>query len=130
MKYLIFFRLLFIKLLALHLNLFHVRLLLSFYSLLQPLSILCRSFRDIDTYTTGFPRGNGQGRTNIFRAVKHCLPGPVSETSYYIVSSVGLYLSMSMLHYFESLDLHPVERNFIAYLFDLSRKKINICPML
>lgn len=24
----------------------------------------------------GFPRGNGQGQTNIFRAVKHCLPGP------------------------------------------------------
>ncbi|KAL0424198.1 UNVERIFIED_CONTAM: putative protein YciO [Sesamum radiatum] len=23
-----------------------------------------------------FPRGNGQGLTNIFRAVKHCLPGP------------------------------------------------------
>ncbi|GMP29672.1 hypothetical protein CsSME_00004666 [Camellia sinensis var. sinensis] len=42
----------------------------------KPLSILCHSFRDIDTYTTGFPRGNGQGTTNIFRAVKHCLPGP------------------------------------------------------
>ncbi|XP_057491066.1 uncharacterized protein LOC130776860 [Actinidia eriantha] len=42
----------------------------------KPLSILCCSFRDIDIYTTGFPRGNGQGVTNIFRAVKHCLPGP------------------------------------------------------
>ncbi|KAL2529140.1 DHBP synthase RibB-like alpha/beta domain [Forsythia ovata] len=42
----------------------------------KPLSILCRSFKDIDTYTTGFPRGNGQGLTNIFRAVKNCLPGP------------------------------------------------------
>lgn len=42
----------------------------------KPLSILCRSFRDIDTYTMGFPRGDGQGGTNIFRAVKHCLPGP------------------------------------------------------
>ncbi|XP_030476037.2 uncharacterized protein LOC115693194 [Syzygium oleosum] len=42
----------------------------------KPLSILCRSFRDIDTYTTGFPRGDGQGHTNIFRAAKHCLPGP------------------------------------------------------
>ncbi|PIN20782.1 hypothetical protein CDL12_06550 [Handroanthus impetiginosus] len=47
----------------------------------KPLSILCHSFRDIDTYTTGFPRGDGQGRTDIFRAVKHCLPGPVSLTS-------------------------------------------------
>ncbi|XAR52008.1 hypothetical protein NMG60_11006834 [Bertholletia excelsa] len=42
----------------------------------KPLSILCRSLRDIATYTTGFPSGNGQGVTNIFRAVKHCLPGP------------------------------------------------------
>ncbi|PIA33773.1 hypothetical protein AQUCO_04000082v1 [Aquilegia coerulea] len=42
----------------------------------KPLSILCRSFRDIDTYTFGFPRGTGQGQTNIFRVVKHCLPGP------------------------------------------------------
>ncbi|XP_010927737.1 uncharacterized protein [Elaeis guineensis] len=42
----------------------------------KPLSILCRSFQDIDTYTTGFPRGNAQGQPNIFRAVKHCLPGP------------------------------------------------------
>ncbi|KAF8399957.1 hypothetical protein HHK36_015829 [Tetracentron sinense] len=45
-------------------------------SFMQPLSILCRSFRDIDTYTMGFPRGNDHGQTNIFRAVKHCLPGP------------------------------------------------------
>ncbi|XP_044501086.1 uncharacterized protein YciO isoform X2 [Mangifera indica] len=42
----------------------------------KPLSILCRSFRDIDIYTTGFPRGNVQGQADIFRAVKHCLPGP------------------------------------------------------
>ncbi|KAF2283071.1 hypothetical protein GH714_043815 [Hevea brasiliensis] len=42
----------------------------------KPLSILCHSLRDIDIYTTGFPCGDGQGHTNIFRAVKHCLPGP------------------------------------------------------
>ncbi|KAL4354603.1 hypothetical protein GQ457_06G040790 [Hibiscus cannabinus] len=42
----------------------------------KPLSILCRPLRDIDTYTTGFPRGGSQGHANIFRAVKHCLPGP------------------------------------------------------
>ncbi|KAB5520937.1 hypothetical protein DKX38_025256 [Salix brachista] len=41
-----------------------------------PLSILCCSLRDIDTYTTGFPSGDGQGHADIFRAVKHCLPGP------------------------------------------------------
>lgn len=46
---------------------------------LQPLSILCHSFHDIDTYTTGFPRGDGQGHANVFRSVKHCLPGPVSS---------------------------------------------------
>lgn len=42
----------------------------------KPLSIVCRSFQDIDTYTLGFPRGNGQGQTNIFRAARQCLPGP------------------------------------------------------
>ncbi|KAI4387695.1 hypothetical protein MLD38_000108 [Melastoma candidum] len=42
----------------------------------KPLSILCRSFRDIDKYTMGFPRGDGQGHANIFRAVKQILPGP------------------------------------------------------
>ncbi|KAK1319408.1 hypothetical protein QJS10_CPB04g00260 [Acorus calamus] len=42
----------------------------------KPLSILCHSFRDIDTYTMGLPRGNDHGHTDIFRAVKHCLPGP------------------------------------------------------
>jgi len=48
---------------------------------LQPLSILCHSFRDIDKYTTGFPRGDGQGHANLFKAVKHHLPGPVSGLS-------------------------------------------------
>ncbi|XP_020210095.1 uncharacterized protein LOC109795091 [Cajanus cajan] len=42
----------------------------------KPLSILCYSFRDIDKYTVGFPRGDGQGHANLFKAVKHCLPGP------------------------------------------------------
>ncbi|KAL9229498.1 hypothetical protein vseg_004960 [Gypsophila vaccaria] len=42
----------------------------------KPLSILCRSFHDIDVYTMGFPRGDSLGHPNIFRAVKHCLPGP------------------------------------------------------
>ncbi|KAL6587387.1 hypothetical protein OROMI_000365 [Orobanche minor] len=42
----------------------------------KPLRILCRSFKDIDMYTTGFPRGDGQGHRNIFPVVKRCLPGP------------------------------------------------------
>ncbi|KAL2608245.1 hypothetical protein R1flu_026818 [Riccia fluitans] len=42
----------------------------------KPLSILCRSFQDIDTYTLGFPRGNSHGQTNVFRAARQCLPGP------------------------------------------------------
>ncbi|EFJ26848.1 hypothetical protein SELMODRAFT_441705 [Selaginella moellendorffii] len=35
----------------------------------KPLSILCRSFQDIDKYTTGFP-------TSFFRVARQCLPGP------------------------------------------------------
>lgn len=50
---------------------------LFFLAMMQPLSILCRSLRDIDTYTMGFPRGDGHGHANVFRAVKQCLPGPV-----------------------------------------------------
>ncbi|KAL3676143.1 hypothetical protein R1sor_026091 [Riccia sorocarpa] len=42
----------------------------------KPLSILCRSFQDIDTYTLGFPRGNSHGQTNVFRAARQCFPGP------------------------------------------------------
>lgn len=57
-------------------------------SFLQPLSILCHSFKDIDTYTTGFPRGDGQGRTDIFRAIKHCLPGPVNVANCHVFISL------------------------------------------
>ncbi|GAA0184588.1 hypothetical protein LIER_31876 [Lithospermum erythrorhizon] len=53
----------------------------------KPLSLLCLSFRDIDTYTMGFPRGNDHGFTNIFRAVKHCLPGPYT---FILTASKGL----------------------------------------
>ncbi|XP_071718827.1 uncharacterized protein [Rutidosis leptorrhynchoides] len=42
----------------------------------KPFSILCRSLHDIDTFTTGFLRGNSYGYSDYFRAVKHCLPGP------------------------------------------------------
>lgn len=48
---------------------------------MQPLSILCHSLRDIDKYTAGFPCGDAQGHVNLFKAVKHCLPGPVSTLS-------------------------------------------------
>ena len=34
----------------------------------------------------GFPKGNDKGMTNIFRAVKQCLPGPVS-----IMNIIPLY---------------------------------------
>lgn len=43
---------------------------------MKPLSILCRSFQDIDKYTLGFPRGNSHGQTNVFRAARQSLPGP------------------------------------------------------
>lgn len=49
-----------------------------FLLIVQPLSILCRSFHDIDVYTMGFPRGDNLGHPNLFRSVKQCLPGPVS----------------------------------------------------
>lgn len=62
-------------------NFFTSANLLSF---VQPLGILCRSFHDIDVYTTGFPRGDSQGHPNIFRAVKHCVPGPVSVVKYLV----------------------------------------------
>ncbi|GAQ89873.1 hypothetical protein KFL_005720030 [Klebsormidium nitens] len=42
----------------------------------KPLSILCRNFADIDTYTLGFPKGSGQGSFNVFKVVKQYLPGP------------------------------------------------------
>ena len=42
----------------------------------KPLSVLCRSFADIDEYTQGFPAGGAPGAANVFRAVKQCLPGP------------------------------------------------------
>ncbi|KAL8193582.1 hypothetical protein R6Q57_026717 [Mikania cordata] len=48
----------------------------TIFTFLQPFSILCRSLHDIDTYTTGFPRGNSTGLSDYFRAVKHCVPGP------------------------------------------------------
>ncbi|KAK4346191.1 hypothetical protein RND71_032530 [Anisodus tanguticus] len=66
----------FLFLLPLSIILTSIRFFYWSYSIILPLSIICRSFRDIDTYTTGFPRGNDQGLTDIFRAVKHCLPGP------------------------------------------------------
>eukprot|EP00271_Cylindrocystis_brebissonii_P007557 TRINITY_DN21124_c0_g1_i1.p1 TRINITY_DN21124_c0_g1~~TRINITY_DN21124_c0_g1_i1.p1 ORF type:complete len:398 (+),score=39.58 TRINITY_DN21124_c0_g1_i1:235-1428(+) len=42
----------------------------------KPLSILCRSFNDIDTFTLGFPQGNAPGQSNVFRVARQCLPGP------------------------------------------------------
>lgn len=71
---------------------------------MQPLSILCRSFRDIDTYTTGFPRGTNQGQANIFRAVKRAIPGPVRISStlfcslYLITSQVTWLFASSAVH--------------------------------
>eukprot|EP00252_Welwitschia_mirabilis_P015187 TRINITY_DN3341_c0_g2_i2.p1 TRINITY_DN3341_c0_g2~~TRINITY_DN3341_c0_g2_i2.p1 ORF type:complete len:239 (-),score=35.40 TRINITY_DN3341_c0_g2_i2:8-724(-) len=42
----------------------------------KPLGILCHCFRDIDIYTTGFPKSNKPGQVDTFRAVRRCLPGP------------------------------------------------------
>lgn len=74
---------------------------------MQPLSILCRSLRDIDTYTTGFPKGTNQGQANIFRAVKRIIPGPVRISFYspltaicMITSQVTWLFQSSAVHFY------------------------------
>jgi len=42
----------------------------------KPLSILCRGFADIDTYTLGFPNNPSPGQPLAFKLAKQCLPGP------------------------------------------------------
>jgi len=42
----------------------------------KPLSLLCRGFPDIGTYTTGFPVSNEPGVPNMFNIAKEILPGP------------------------------------------------------
>lgn len=46
----------------------------------KPLSILCRGFADIGTYTLGFPVSNVRGRRNTFDMAKRVLPGTVSNS--------------------------------------------------
>ena len=41
----------------------------------KPMSILCRGFSDIDTYTEGFPINVVSGRGNAFKIAKKCIPG-------------------------------------------------------
>lgn len=42
----------------------------------KPLSLLCRDFRDISHYTSGFPNSNIPGQPNFFNLVRRLLPGP------------------------------------------------------
>lgn len=42
----------------------------------KPLSILCRGFQDIDTYTLGFPPATRPGMADPFKLARKCLPGP------------------------------------------------------
>lgn len=42
----------------------------------KPLSLLCRNFKDIAHYTTGFPNSNMPGQPNFFNLVRRLLPGP------------------------------------------------------
>ncbi|PNX55861.1 yrdC domain-containing protein mitochondrial-like, partial [Trifolium pratense] len=62
----------------------------------KPLSILCHSFRDIDKYTAGFPSGDGQGHANLFKAVKHCLPGPSAEL--FLIQTMNFQLPSRLLN--------------------------------
>ncbi|KAE8021326.1 hypothetical protein FH972_007227 [Carpinus fangiana] len=80
---------------------------LKSYSAIERLrSILCHSFRDIDTYTTGFPHGDGQGHTNIFRAVKHCLPGP-----YTFILTASKELPKQCIRYGTAATKYAVRKN-------------------
>lgn len=88
---------------------------------MQPLSILCHSLKDIDAYTMGFPRGNAQGQTNIFRAVKHCLPGPVCcRLTVFFPSSLRSKICISM---FEILVTDDVLHFCWKYTFILPASK-------
>lgn len=42
----------------------------------KKLSILCRNFTDISTYTLGFPVSSAPGQPNFFNIAKQILPGP------------------------------------------------------
>jgi len=42
----------------------------------KKLSILCRSFSDVSTYTLGFPVSNVPGQPNFYKIAKQILPGP------------------------------------------------------
>lgn len=42
----------------------------------KKLSILCRNFQDVSTYTLGFPVSNTPGEPNFYSIAKRILPGP------------------------------------------------------
>jgi tRNA threonylcarbamoyl adenosine modification protein (Sua5/YciO/YrdC/YwlC family) len=42
----------------------------------KKLSILCRNFSDVSTYTLGFPVSNVAGQPNFYKIAKQILPGP------------------------------------------------------
>ncbi|KAK9833123.1 hypothetical protein WJX74_007940 [Apatococcus lobatus] len=42
----------------------------------KPLSILCRGFQDVTTYTLGFPAPSVAGQEDYFRLARRILPGP------------------------------------------------------
>lgn len=42
----------------------------------KKLSILCRNFQDVSTYTLGFPVATAPGRPNFYKIAKAILPGP------------------------------------------------------
>lgn len=105
---------------VLHFKMFVSELLpMLFWCFWQPLSILCRSFHDIDTYTTGFPRGNNQGLTDIFRAVKQCLPGPVSRILLVTLSLFYLFI------YFGLIILSLIEAMLCMSYYEKSFTSIN-----
>lgn len=61
----------------------------------------------------GFPRGDGHGHANVFRAVKQCLPGPVRILS--------LSLFSALFRFYSPFD--DTEQWFEQYTFILTASK-------
>jgi hypothetical protein len=96
--------------------------------IIQPLSILCRSLRDIDTYTTGFPLGTNQGQANIFRAVKRILPGPVRisassqwTTVLYFTNNLPIYSMFSTPLFYLRPRNCPSSASSMGHLLDMRK---------
>ena len=58
----------------------------------KPLSILCRGFQDVTTYTLGFPAPSTAGQEDFFRLARRILPGPVGQDRIFSLPHIQLVL--------------------------------------